>query len=349
MGLRSKGVILVACCWAIACAKAVTEEPDAGSADASVMKDASGDASGCPHPCTGGQVCSNGTCKSSCDSPLVQCASDAGPMCADTTSDKNHCGQCGTVCTTADAGNMAPGYDGGLGWSVGTATCTKSACGITCPGTMSLCSDEICYDTQNHHDHCGDCNTACAASSEWCTQGHCCGVGAVWCSSACVTLATDPNNCGSCGHPCDGGSCSNGSCVACSPATIAGPSLTDNIGGWAKAGLRIQALQNTTLTSFVVNNQGAADVVDLTDTSGTVLQSIALPASNTAYTATVSWALTANTPYDLILEGGANGRWTAYSSFPQSTAGLEVVDTVDSSQTLQPSYWFTFTSLVSCP
>ena len=80
-----------------------------------------------------------------------------------------------------------------------------------------------------------------------------------------------------------------------------------------------------------------------------MIQSIALPASNTTYTASVSWALIASTSYDSILEGGANGRWASYSSFPQSSTGLQVVATIDSSQTQQPSYWFTFTSLTSCP
>jgi hypothetical protein len=331
-----------------ACAKFATDEPDASS-DAS----SSGDSSTTPDvtkPIDG-----------ACPKPTTKCSSDAGEVCADLTGDKNHCGQCNTICSTADASGMSPGtgnpdpgifdagYDGGIGWSLGSAACSSSKCGVDCPDAMSLCTDEICYDTKNHHDHCGDCNTACASSTEWCTQGHCCGVGSNWCGSSCASILTDTQNCGSCGHACDGGGCQNGACVACAPATITGPTLNTNIGGWPKAGLRLTALKNTTLTSFVVNNQGLADTVDLTDTSGTVLQSIALPASNTTYTASVSWTLTANTSYDLILEGASNGRWVSYSSYPQSSLGLEVVDTVDQSQALQTNYWFTFTSLVSCP
>jgi hypothetical protein len=283
----------------------------------------------------------------------------------DLTLDKDHCGQCNTICTTADASGLAPGtnnpdpgifdagYDGGIGWTLGSASCTSSKCGVDCPDAMPICADQICYDTKNHHDHCGDCNTACAQTTEWCTQGHCCSVGTGWCGSSCISILSDTQNCGSCGHVCDGGGCQNGACVACAPATIAGPSLPNTITGWPKSGLRIKALKNTVLTSFVVNNQGNADTIDLTDTSGTVLQTIALPASNKTYTASVSWNLTANTSYDLILEGnttsGANGMWANYSSFPQSTTGLQVVDTVDQSQSLQTAYWFTFTSLVSCP
>jgi hypothetical protein len=341
--------------WVGACAKFATDEPDASATDASSGTDVSTSSDGAAKPDVTKPV------DGSCAQPTTKCSSDAGDICANLTDDQNHCGACTTICETADASGLSPGtnnpnpgifdagYDGGIGWSLGSAACTASTCGVDCPDAMALCPDEICYDTQNHHDHCGTCTTACAQTSEWCTQGHCCGVGSAWCGSSCASVLTDTQNCGACGHVCDGGGCQNGVCASCVPATLTGPALTMNISGWARAGLRITALKNTTLTSFVVNNQGAADTIDLTDTSGTVLQTIALPANSTAYTASVSWTLTANTSYDLILEGSANGRWLSYSSFPQSSAGLEVVDTVDTSQTLQTAYWFTFTSLVSCP
>jgi hypothetical protein len=341
--------------WVGACAKFATDEPDASSTDASSGTDVSTSSDGATKPDVTKPI------DGSCAQPTTKCSSDAGDICANLTNDENHCGACTTICETADASGLSPGtnnpnpgifdagYDGGIGWSLGSAACATSTCGVDCPDAMALCSDEICYDTQNHHDHCGTCTTACAQTSEWCTQGHCCGVGSAWCGSSCASVLTDTQNCGACGHACDGGGCQNGVCASCVPATLTGPALTMNISGWARAGLRITALKNTTLTSFVVNNQGAADTIDLTDTSGTVLQTIALPANSTAYTASVSWALTANTSYDLILEGGANGLWASYSSFPQSSAGLEIVDTVDTSQTLQTNYWFTFTSLVSCP
>jgi hypothetical protein len=296
-----------------------------------------------------------------CGLPLVECTSDAGAICANTTSDPNHCGSCTTGCTTADAGGMPPGtdnpdpgifdggYDGGPGWSLGAAACATSTCGIDCPDAMALCTDDICYDLQNHHDHCGTCATGCTATTQWCTQGHCCGVDTAWCTSACASILSDNDNCGACGHVCDAGTCNGGVCALCVPSTITGPTLSSTITGWPNAGLRITALKNTTLTGFVVNNQGAADTVSLTDTGGTVLQSLSTPASDTAYTASVSWTLTSGTSYDLILANGSNGMWTSYSSFPQSSTGLEVVDTVNSTQTLEPSYWFTFTSLTTCP
>ncbi len=350
-----------------ACAHALPESDDTDSSvpsDATASKDSpsASDASSCPQGCEAGLVCSNGACKSTCDSPQIECSGEGGAVCATTSSDPKHCGNCTTTCTTADAGAMVPGtdnpdplifdggYDGGFGWTLGVAACSNSQCGVDCPDASTLCPDEICYDTENHHDHCGSCTTACAQTTEWCTDGHCCGIGNAWCTSACASILTDTNNCGSCGHVCDGGSCSGGACAACVTSTVTtAPTLTMAINGWPNAGLRLTALKNTTLTSFVVHNQGAADTINLTTTTGTILQTIALPANNTTFTANVAWALTQGTSYDLVLVGGVNGMWNNFSSFPQSSTGIEVVDTVDTSQTLQPAYWFTFTNLASCP
>ncbi len=362
--------------WAGACAKALpVDGDDASTGDATTPVDAAIDNVGCPqfdlktdpkhcgsctNACDAGGVCSNGACKSQCDTPLVQCTTDAGAVCADTTGDKNHCGSCTTICTTADAGSMAPGtnnpdpgifdggYDGGIGWSVGSASCASSKCGIDCPDAMALCTDEICYDTQNHHDHCGSCGTACAATTEWCTQGHCCALQNEYCSGGCVNVFTDNSNCGSCGHACDGGStCGGGVCAACVP--IAGPALTQNLSGWATAGLRIKALKNTTLSSFEFDNQGQADTLELTDTSGTVLQSITVPANTTTFTANVSWPLTSGTSYDLVSVNGANGHWDNYSSYPTSSTSLEVDSVVGNGQTTYTTWWFSFQNIKTCP
>src|SRR5439155_1487253 len=101
-----------------ACAKFVVDDPDASGADAS-SSDANANDSSAPDvtkPVDG-----------SCAKPTTKCSSDAGDLCVDLTLDKNHCAQCNTVCTTADAGGMAPGtgnpdpgifdagYDGGIG------------------------------------------------------------------------------------------------------------------------------------------------------------------------------------------------------------------------------------------
>jgi hypothetical protein len=86
---------------------------------------------------------------------------------------------------------------------------------------MTACSDGICYDTQNFHDHCGNCNTACAADTEWCNFGHCCPLGQMYCNGSCVDVLNNDSNCAGCGNACSGGTphCYQGVCSAtCSPA-----------------------------------------------------------------------------------------------------------------------------------
>ena len=190
--------------------------------DASTNKDGGGDAT-------------------TCQSPDFLCP-EAG--CVDLASDPNHCGQCNTVCETADAGGLEAGNDNnpdagvpsdasfdGAPWSTGTATCTNKACGVTCPGNQTLCTDGICYDTNRFHDHCGSCGTACQ-STEYCTTGHCCGVGTEWCGSSCLSVLTDPSNCGACGNVCTKGySCVGGQCTACSNTNIAPSATATSSGG----------------------------------------------------------------------------------------------------------------------
>lgn len=379
MGRRGLAAIALVC-WAAACAKAITDEPDSAAPDGGGGGDATTDVAidnaGCPqfdlltdpkhcgsctNACDAGNLCSNGACKAQCDTPLTKCASDAGNVCANLTNDTSHCGQCTTACTTADAGSMAPGtnnpdpgifldggYDGGPGWSLGTAACANSACGVDCPDAMALCSDQICYDTQNHHDHCGSCGTACAATTQWCTEGHCCNTGQAYCQSGCTNVLSDNLNCGACGNACDGGAtCGGGQCSAC--IVLTGPSLTQNLGGWADAGLRFKALKNTTLTSFEFDNQGSADTLELTTTTGTVLQSITVPANTPTFTATVSWPLTSGTSYDIISVNGSNGHWDSYSTWPTTNASLEIDGVVDTSQTLYTTWWFSFQNMKTCP
>lgn len=186
----------------------------------------------CTNVCASGQLCTLGNCKATCDSPTVKCAGDAGSLCVDVRTDPKNCGQCSTACPIADAGGLAQGtgndsglpadagYDGGSGWTLGTPTCTNSACSTTCPASTTLCSDNICYDTQNHHDHCGSCSTACAAG-EWCTSGKCCGQGQLSCNGTCVDTSSNAANCGKCGNACSGGApfCNNGTCTTgCNPS-----------------------------------------------------------------------------------------------------------------------------------
>ena len=232
----------------------------------------------CTHSCNTDQVCSNGACKAQCTAPEVKCAGDGGGACADLTSDPNHCAQCTNVCTSGDAGGLTPGngnpdsgiafdggYDGGVGWTLGAPACTKSACGITCPGGFTACSDGVCYDTQNFHDRCGDCNTACAMDTEWCNQGHCCAVGSEWCSGACVDVSSDATNCGGCGIACTGSTpyCTAG---ACTGGVVFSQSFTNGVVATAQCTAWTTFRSNLTGTYTSVNISGSNDLVGHTCT-----------------------------------------------------------------------------------
>jgi hypothetical protein len=80
---------------------------------------------------------------------------------------------------------------------------------------------------------------------------------------------------------------------------IAGPVLNADGVGWTDTGLGFTASVNTALTSFVYQNQGAADTIDLYNAAGVVLESLSTPAGQTSYTASVDWALTAGQQYYL--------------------------------------------------
>jgi hypothetical protein len=178
---------------------------------------------------------------STCTAPMVACG-DAG--CVDTTNDPNHCGGCTVACTTADAGALVQGsndnpdagipnfvVDAGAPWSLGTASCATSQCGVQCPSGLTLCGDGICFDTQNFHNHCGDCNTACGAG-EYCAGGHCCASGTEYCSGTCTDVLSNGSNCGGCGIVCGTGKvCSGATCTTCGATNEALTATATSSGG----------------------------------------------------------------------------------------------------------------------
>jgi hypothetical protein len=106
---------------------------------------------------------------------------------------------------------------------------------------------------------------------------------------------------------------------------IPGPLLNENGGGWTTTGLSFSALTNTSLTSFVYQNQGQADTIVLTDAAGNILQSLNTPSGNTSYTANVNWALTSGSQYWLLQTVGSNELFTSYGNSLPSDAEIQIV------------------------
>ena len=107
-------------------------------------------------------------------------------------------------------------------------------------------------------------------------------------------------------------------------ATIAGPTLTNNDSSYFVTGLEFQALGNATLTGFTFQNQGLADTVDLVNTSGTILDSVSIPASTTSDAVSVNWSLTSGTSYWLLQTTYDNGRWVEYETTLPSDADIAI-------------------------
>ena len=135
---------------------------------------------------------------------------------------------------------------------------------------------------------------------------------------------------------------------SCAPA-IPGPAAFDQMtGGHANAGIAIVPSRATTLTSFTVMNQSMADTINLTDSAGTILQTLAIPAGTPAYQAVVSWPLASGTTYHLVTQLPSNGRWTSAPPYPVAGSSLSVTaGWMDGAS--QTAYWFSFLNLVTCP
>ena len=127
--------------------------------------------------------------------------------------------------------------------------------------------------------------------------------------------------------------------------TITGPTLTNNLGGWGNSGIKITAINDCVLTSFVFNNQGKDDTIKLLRASdNSELQSISVSPTSNAETIQANWQLTAGTSYKIICVATSSGKWKGFSNFPQTSTNLKVVSTVSLTANFT-NYWFTFTNL----
>jgi hypothetical protein len=155
----------------------------------------------CPVPSNGSATCTMGQCGMSCDPGFSSCGGTAA--CAyDTNNDPIHCG---AGCTNCPAPQN------------GSAICTAGQCGTACNAGFSACGGTtLCqYDTNSDSNHCGV-NCKVCGPPFVCTGGAC-GCPAsepTYCSgsNACIDTSSDANNCGTCGHSCQGAACSGGLC-----------------------------------------------------------------------------------------------------------------------------------------
>jgi hypothetical protein len=246
-----------------------------------------------------------------------------------------------------DPGGGAACSTGLLGvCAAGTQHCQNGSltCQPTTPASPETCNnlDDDCDGSVDQGDPGGGaaCNTGllgvCAAGTQHCQSG----------SLLCVQTVLPANElCGDVlDNDCDG-SVDEG-CSGCD--TVAGPALVTAINGWPISGLQLTALGNATLTSFVFNNQGLADTIQLQDSNGNALFSFAVPAASpAALVVDVSWPLVAGQTYRLVNLDGTNGSWVDYASWPTTGTQLRV-DGVWGNGALQLTWWFTFTQLTTC-
>jgi hypothetical protein len=134
--------------------------------------------------------------------------------------DPANCGACGNACQPRAI--CVPPTDGG----------NQGAC--QCPAGLNVC-DGTCSDPTTDPNNCGGCagagGTACAPGQVCAPtdagSGACqttCGT-AVECNGSCITLSTDPNNCGTCGNVCPQGY----GCHATPNGTVPGTCLPDAV------------------------------------------------------------------------------------------------------------------------
>jgi hypothetical protein len=134
------------------------------------------------------------------------------------------------------------------------------------------------------------------------------------------------------------------------PAVLPGPIFTTDIGGWADAGILIRPVRDVRLENFLFNNQGNADTIKLVEhETEDLLESIALTPTSSNQVILAGWDLKGGVEYRLISEHGSNGRYAGFNAFPVANPHLEVLSTVNQYGNPEPSYWFTFSHLVTTP
>jgi len=165
---------------------------------------------GCGKPCnTAAPVCSAGAtgfgCTLGCSAPT---ADACNTTCVNLKSDPKNCGSCGHDCTGLL--NVKPGDP--------AVTCQAGVCNVpasSCAAGFAHCSarpDDGCEASLADSKTCGSCTKTCTAPTPACSSttgspvcsANCTGTTADVCGTSCVSLKTDPKNCGTCAHDCSG-------------------------------------------------------------------------------------------------------------------------------------------------
>jgi hypothetical protein len=132
------------------------------------------------------------------------------------------------------------------------------------------------------------------------------------------------------------------SASAAHASVISGPALTTNDGGYIYSGVGFTATVSTTLTSFIFQNQGAADTVILVDALGNILDSVGTPAGTPSDTVSINWALTAGHQYYLLQSTLSNSKYGSWGLAAPSDAEIAMTDTGVFSLTSRASAGFDY-------
>jgi hypothetical protein len=162
------------------------------------------------------QACKGGDCAiGTCSRGYKDCDHSSIDGCEiDVDTDPNNCSACGYLCVTPHA----------------TPECTAGSCAImSCKGPYMDCNGVVAdgceVDVNSDSQNCGSCNNVCALpnATSTCEGGSCaitgCSNGYKDCNGMAADgceamVATDPQNCGSCGNACFGNDvCVGGFCL----------------------------------------------------------------------------------------------------------------------------------------
>ena len=274
-----------ACSGGVVCASGTACKPSTCTADADctsglclsgacAAKRGSGQSCSANDQCTStfcvDTVCCNVACNGTCQGCNESGAGNTPGTCATISGAPraNHgscsgSGTCASTCNGTSATCVFPGASMSCrmaSCSGGTATLAANCDGAgNCPALSTQgCGQFVCGPTA--------CVSSCSSNSQCvsgaaCVNGVCtaCTTGQTVCTNACATLASDGANCGACGHSCQGGACSGGTCLpvklATLPAYAAGLAVnsttvfttvpTSNSASWAVYGVAKTATNTT--------------------------------------------------------------------------------------------------------